>query len=200
MAEIPILLLSAGASRRMGRAKQLLPWGQHTLIEHQVRILTSTGNPVLVVLGHQAEQVMPLLKKYPVRTGLNKQWKKGMGSSISCGIGELDKMFPGAAGALITQLDQPLIKASHFIKMLAEFEPGKNQIIVSSSTRGWEGVPVLFDRSYFPELRALRDEKGARRIFRSRPDHVKFLESSDLLDDMDTPEAYEKLLATYRNQ
>lgn len=200
MAEIPILLLSAGASNRMGRAKQLLPWGDHTLIEHQVRVLTGTGNPVLVVLGSQAEQVMPLLKKYPVRTRLNKQWEKGMGSSISCGIDELEKMFPKAAGALIAQLDQPLIKVSHFIRMLDNFEPGRGQIIVSRSESGWEGVPVLFDRSYFPELQDLKDEEGAKKIFRSRPEHVYFMESTDMLEDMDTPEAYEKLLATYRNQ
>ncbi len=198
MAEIPILLLAAGASQRMGKAKQLLPWGEHTLIEHQVRILTRTVSPVLVVLGHLAERMLPLLEKYPVRTCVNKHWEKGMGSSISYGISELEKSFPEAGGALITQLDQPLVTVSHFKQMLGKFEAGLNQIIVSRSASGWEGVPVLFDSSYFEELMGLMGEEGARKIFRSHSGYVKILESSDVLEDLDTPEAYVQLLELYK--
>jgi molybdenum cofactor cytidylyltransferase len=200
MAEIPILLLAAGASRRMGQAKQLLPWGPHTLIEHQVQTLMKTGQPVVVVLGHLSERIVPLLEPLPVLTLIHTHWEMGMGSSIACGIGEVKKKFPEACGALITQLDQPLITEFHLNKMLRTFQPDSKQIIVSRSSTGWEGVPVLFDRYYFKALQLLRVEEGARKIFRDKPQYIKCVESSDLMEDMDTPEAYQELLATYNRR
>jgi molybdenum cofactor cytidylyltransferase len=197
MAEIPILLLAAGSSSRMGRAKALLPWGEGTLIEHQVKTLLKTGHPVVVVLGHQPDQVLPLLDNYPVRVSVNQHWKKGMGSSIAHGIRQLKKEFPEAAGVLITQLDQPLITSAHFNKMLSVYLPESRQIIVSQSPTGWQGVPVLFARGYFKELQELNGEGGARKIFRSHPQEVKVVECGDILEDMDTPEAYQKLLETH---
>jgi molybdenum cofactor cytidylyltransferase len=200
MAEIPILLLAAGASSRMGSAKQLLPWGTHTLIEHQVQTLLKTGQAVVVVLGHLSEHLVPLLKPFPVVTLIHTHWDKGMGSSIAFGTAEVVKEFPEACGTLITQLDQPLITEFHYKEMLGAFQPDSNQIIVSRSSTGWEGVPVLFDRHYFKALQLLRGEEGARKIFRDQPGLVKGVESRDLLEDMDTPEAYEQLLAQFNRR
>lgn len=200
MAEIPILLLAAGASHRMGQPKQLLPWGLHTLIEHQVQTLLKTGQPVVVVLGHLWERIVPLLEPLPVLTLIHAHWETGMGSSIACGIGEVKKKFPEACGAMITQLDQPLITESHLDKLLGSYQPGSKQIIVSRSSTGWEGVPVLFDSYYFKVLQLLRGEEGARKIFRDHPRFVKSIESADPLDDMDTPEAYQELLSKYKRK
>lgn len=198
MTEIPILLLAAGGSNRMGKAKQLLPWGKSTLIEHQIHRLLETGNPVLVVLGHLGEQISSLLEPYPVATLVHKHWDKGMGSSISLGIREMEKLFPKAKGAMIAQLDQPLITASHYTRLVSNFQSGLGQIIVSRSSSGWEGVPVLFDREYFKELQELKGEEGARKIFRSHSRAVIVIDSQEVLDDMDSPETYEELLAKYK--
>jgi molybdenum cofactor cytidylyltransferase len=200
MAEVPILLLAAGASSRMGRAKSLLPWGEGTLIEHQVRTLLRTGHPVAVVLGPQPDPILALLEGYPVRASVNQQWRKGMGSSIAHGVGQLQKEFPEAAGVLITQLDQPLLTSAHLQSMFNAFQPGSRQIIVSQSLSGWQGVPVLFDRVYFEALQKLDGEGGARKIFRSRPQAVKVMECGDILEDMDTPEAYKELLERFKHQ
>ena len=197
MAELPVLLLAAGASRRMGQAKQLLPWGEITLIEHQIQTLLKTGNPVLVVLGHVQEQISPLLEPYLVMPLNHQQWERGMGSSIAFGIRELEKEFPDAGGVLIAQLDQPLVSESHFRAMLEHFRAGAQQIIVTRSASGWEGVPVLFDRQYFRALKELGGEEGARKIFRQHSRSVTYIESRDVVEDMDTPESYEKMLALY---
>ena len=197
MTEIPFLLLAAGASSRMGQAKQLLPWGKGTLIEHQVQTLLKTSNPVLVMLGHQADQIRPVLNKYPVKICINKLWKNGIGSSISQGIKSLEKVFPNAAGVLISQVDQAMITSSHFEKMIKAFKPESQQIIVSSSPSGWQGVPVLFDRRYFAELQRLSGDEGARKVFRSHEGAVQILEAPDILEDMDTPEAYQLQLDRY---
>lgn len=200
MVEIPILLLAAGASRRMGQAKQLLPWGKSTLIEHQVQTLLRTAKPVLVVVGHLSERILPLLEAYPVRILEYKHWERGMGSSISFGIGELERRFPKADGVLITHLDQALLTESHINEMLSIFQPKSAQIVVSCSSSGWEGVPVLFDRVYFESLQLLGGEEGARKIFRQHPRQIVRIESSDLLEDMDTPEAYQRLLSISREK
>jgi molybdenum cofactor cytidylyltransferase len=197
MAEIPILLLAAGASHRMGQAKQLLPWGEHSLIEYQVQILLRTGQPVVVVLGHLWERIAPLLESFSVVVLKNKQWDRGMGTTIAFGIRELEKKFPMANGALIAQVDQPLITGSHFDKLLSFFRQDSQQIIVSRSSSGWEGVPVLFDRYYFKALQTLDGEAGARKIFRQYSPNVNSIESSDVLEDMDTPEAYQEFLTEF---
>ncbi len=197
MAELPLLLLAAGASRRMGQPKQLLPWGEITLIEHQIRTLLKTGNPVMVVLGHLEQQIAPLLEPYPVLPLNHQQWERGMGSSIAFGIRELEKKYPRAEGALIAQLDQPLVSESHFRTMLGHFRAGEQQIIVTRSATGWEGVPVLFDRQYFTALQELEGEEGARKIFRHHSRSVRYIDSSDVVEDMDTPESYTKMLALY---
>jgi molybdenum cofactor cytidylyltransferase len=200
MAEIPILLLAAGASRRMGRSKQLLPWGHQTLIEHQVQTLLKTGQPVVVVLGHQSERILPLLQKYPVLILIHEHWDRGMGSTIAFGIGKLAKTYPEASGALVTQLDQPLITERHYNELLSTFQPDSKQIIVSRSRAGWEGVPVLFDSYYFEALQRLDGEEGAKKVFRGHSQFVKRVESFDILEDMDTPGTYQEFLTIYRRR
>jgi molybdenum cofactor cytidylyltransferase len=71
MADIPLILLAAGGSTRMGRPKQLLPWGNQTLIEYQIQTLQKTGNPVNVVLGSNANLVIPVIEKYNVTFFIN---------------------------------------------------------------------------------------------------------------------------------
>ena len=200
MAEIPCLLLAAGASSRMGRPKALLPWGKGTLMDHQVQTLLKTGHPVVVVLGHGADEIDPILDNYPLRYTVNRQWKNGMGSSIAHGTKYLAREFPEAAGVLITQVDQPLLTTLYFKKMFRMFQPGSRQIMVSQSPSGWQGVPVLFDRVYFEALQNLSGEGGARKIFRAHPQAVKVVECEDILEDMDTPEAYQRFLEKFKRE
>ena len=199
MAKIPILLLAAGASSRMGVPKQLLPWGSQTLIEHQINTLLKTGHPVNVVLGSNSNLVIPVIEKYGVDTFYNTEWESGMGSSISFGICQIIQKFPDADGVLITLLDQPLITTSYFEKMLATYQPGSQKILVSHSTSGWTGVPVLFDKCYFKELAKLSNDEGAKKITKRHEESVNFLEGAELLEDMDTFKTYQQLLSKFNN-
>ncbi|MFY9152632.1 MAG: nucleotidyltransferase family protein, partial [Prolixibacteraceae bacterium] len=187
MAEIPILLLAAGGSSRMGQPKQLLPWGNLSLIEHQIQTLLKTGNPVNVVVGSNSDLVMPVLEKYPVNIFVNANWESGMGSSISLGISQIKDRFPEVTGVLITLLDQPLITTAYIEKMLASFQPGSQQILVSHSSSGWTGVPVLFDVCYFKELTELKNDEGAKKVIKLHNANVILLEGGEILADMDTP-------------
>lgn len=197
MANVPHLLLAAGSSNRMGQPKQLLPWGDKTLIEHQVHTRLQTNQDVVVVLGCQADIVLPLIEKYPVTVLINNQWVKGMGNSISYGIKMLIKYYPHADGVLISLLDQPLITTEHLEKILSTFQSESKQIIASQAASGWIGVPALFDKVYFEELTKLNGEQGAKKIIQKHQPFVKSIVCDKILEDMDTPEKYEELLKIY---
>jgi molybdenum cofactor cytidylyltransferase len=182
----------------MGQPKQLLPWGNKTLIEHQIQIRLQTGQDVIVVIGGHSEKVLPLVGKHPVTVLLNNEWDDGMGNSIAYGIKMLNKKFPMSDGVLISLLDQPLVTISHFEKMLSSFQSGYKQIIVSQSASGWSGVPVIFDKFYFEELKKLKGKEGARKIIHRHLSSVKYIECGNLLEDIDTPEAYLQLLNKFK--
>ena len=197
MANIPILLLAAGSSSRMGQPKQLLPWGNQTLIEYQIQTLQQTGSQVNVVLGSNSNLVIPVIEKFPVNVFINTDWESGMGSSISLGINQIIQKNPDADGILITLLDQPMVTSSYIEKMLGTYQPCSQQIIVSLSTSGWIGVPVLFDQCYFKELTELSNDQGAKKIFKLHEEQIILLDGGELLEDMDTPETYQQLLSKF---
>lgn len=194
MAEIQHLLLAAGNSSRMGRPKQMLPWGNQTLIGHQIQTLLQTGNPVNVVLGSHSDMVIPLIEKYTVNVFINTGWENGMGSSVAFGVNKLLKKNRAMEGVLISLLDQPLVTATHLKKMLNAFRPGNRQIIVSQSSSGWEGAPVLFDKTYFNELKKLKGKEGAKTIIQQYKNDAISINCGEILEDMDTPESYQRML------
>jgi molybdenum cofactor cytidylyltransferase len=200
MAEIPVLLLAAGSSSRMGQPKQLLAWGNVTLIEHQIITLVKTGNPVNVVLGCKSDLITSYIEKYKINIIINRKWKEGMGSSISCGINQIIKTFPESNGVLITLVDQPLITTDYFETMTDSFRPGCKQILVSKSCSGWIGVPALFDKFYFRHLLKLSNDQGAKKIISWFEEKVNILNCNDLMEDIDSPQAYQFLQKKNTNQ
>lgn len=199
MNNAPILLLAAGSSTRMGQPKQLLPWGNQTLIEHQIKTYLKTGQSVFVVLGANAEIVLPVIEKLPVSVVINENWNEGMGNSLAFGVHQITAKLPEVSGILITLLDQPLVTASYLEKMLDAFSPGAQQIIVSQSASGWKGVPVLFDKSYFKELLLLQNEEGAKKVIKHHTEKSILMEAGELLEDTDTPQSYRKLFNKHIN-
>ena len=199
MVEIPIILLAAGGSTRMGRPKQLLPWGNQTLIEHQIQTLMKTGSPVNVILGSDSNLIIPVINKYSVNFFINNRWENGMGNSIAFGINQTAKLFPSAEGVLISLLDQPMVNTSHYEKMIGKFQSSFQQIIVSHSDTGWNGVPVLFDNCYFAELETLDGEEGAKVIIQRHKNSVINMDCKEILEDMDTPEVYQEMVNKFLN-
>lgn len=200
MNKIAVLLLAAGSSSRMGQPKQLLAWGNTTLIEHQIRTLIKTGNPVNVVLGSNSDLIVPIIENYKVNIFINNNWENGMGSSISHGISEIIRQFPKLGGVLITLLDQPLVTTSYYDELLGKFQPGFQQILASHSASGWTGVPVLFDKYYFKDLIELKNDEGAKKIIRQHEKNVIIVECGEIMEDMDTTQSYVQLLRKYFNR
>ncbi len=148
-------------------------------------------------LGCNSNLIIPVIEKYNITISINDRWKEGMGSSISCGISRIKKSFPDADGVLIALNDQPLVTLSYFEKLISSYSPGAKQILISQSSSGWSGVPALFDKFYFNELSELSSESGAKKIINSYKEKVIAFDGGELLQDIDTPHTYLKLLKIY---
>lgn len=198
MNKVPVLLLAAGASSRMGQSKQLLPWGEDSLIEYQTKHLNNLGQRVLTVLGAHFETINSEAN-LSTEVFFNHRWRMGMGFSIAAGIQQLRKLEPRMDGVLIALLDQPLIPLAHYKQLIEGFETGKEQIVVSTFPDGTWSVPVVFDASYLDQLAQLTGDRGAMRLVKKHADLVQTVEC-DFLEDMDTMEAYQFQLKRFNPQ
>ncbi len=117
-----------------------------------------------------------------------------MGSSVNCGMNEIEKHFPNADGIMISLVDQPLISLAHYEKMLSLFKKGEGQIVASKSASGWLGVPAIFSKKYFDSLKNLQAEKGAKDIIRNNEKFCLPVECPEIVDDIDTYDSYQKIL------
>lgn len=193
MNKIPVILLAAGGSVRMGQPKQLLPWGKKTLIEHQVENLLNIDNPVVVILGNASDLVIKVLEKYNTEIVINENWETGLGSSVVSGIKHVIEKFPDSNGVMTALLDLPLISVQHYHNLLKNFQPGTGQIIISTSADGWKGVPAVFDKCYYDELKTLKGDEGAKNIIRKYMDKTISIDCGILLKDLDTQEDFQRL-------
>ncbi|MGH2365567.1 MAG: nucleotidyltransferase family protein [Chloroflexota bacterium] len=159
---IAALLLAAGESTRMGQPKALLPWRGRTLLESQLAILLDAPvDPVVVVLGHRADDLRPLLPTSTrLRVVLNPRYAEGRSTSIAAGASTLP---PATAGALVASVDQPL-DSEVLALMLAAHGDGASAIVVPSLGQR-RGHPVLFDASILPELLTVAEaSQGLREV------------------------------------
>jgi len=199
MPEIELVLLAAGASSRMGSPKPLLPWGQSTLLENRVQTLQKINQPITIVLGSTAEQIIPLIKDKKIKILLNPNWIDGMSSSIAYAAKSLMQGPRSPDGILIMTTDQPLVDAVYLNQLLTTFRPNQKQIVVSQSDAGWKGIPVLFDKEYFQELGNISGDQGAKPIVEKYAHLVHYCKAGNKLEDMDTPERYQKMLELATN-
>ena len=194
---IGLVILAAGASTRMGVAKQLLAFRGRSLLRHAAEeALTSGCHPIVVVLGAHAERLTDEISELPVRVVVNARWSQGMGTSIRAGIEALmaDPGGDEVAAAVLAVCDQPFFSAA-IVHGLVAAHQRSGSAIVAATYEGTRGVPALFSRSLFPELAALDGHEGARRVIQSHPDEtvvVPFLEGAF---DIDTSEDYTRLAA-----
>ncbi|BDU72486.1 nucleotidyltransferase family protein [Mesoterricola silvestris] len=151
---LPAVILAAGASRRLGRPKQLERYGGVSLLRRAVAAVGACS-PVLVVTGCRAADMEAELRGLDVRVVPNPGWEEGMASSIRAGVRALD---PGVEGALFLVCDQPAVDAALVARLLARWkgEP------VACAYGGVRGIPAILPARAFPELLALAGDRGAR--------------------------------------
>lgn len=194
-ATIGLIILAAGASTRMGKPKQLLPFQGQSLIQYSTQIgLTSRCFPVVVVLGANASLIKLDIKDLPVFITENTKWMHGMASSIHSGLEMLLSINPNVEAAIIMLCDQPFVKATLLNQLIDTYHQSQKPII-ACSYEGTLGVPTLFDKSYFAQLQALKGQEGARKIIASHSSLVEKISFPQGSVDIDTPEDYLSLSA-----
>lgn len=182
---LPAIVLAAGASRRLGQAKQLLKFGGETLLERAIRLARQAGAaPIWVVLGAQ-HSIIAASVSLPGAIGVfNPDWEQGLSTSIHAGLRALGA---GAAGTLILSCDQPRLSADHLRALIAAFAGQTEPAIVASAYAGKRGVPAVFPRAVFPHLLALRGDTGARDLLREPPCPLVAIDFPGGEVDIDTP-------------
>jgi molybdenum cofactor cytidylyltransferase len=186
-----IVILAAGASVRMGVAKQSLKFEGATLLLRAVHTaLKSNCEPVVIVLGARADELQKSLCGQTVEVILNESWSAGMGTSIRAGVSAIASQPIDAA--MIFLCDQPLISAAILDRMV-EAHFSSDQSITAAFYGETTGTPVIFSASYFDELKALGDAHGGKSLLKKYPDRVQMFPLPEAEMDIDTPSDYQKL-------
>jgi molybdenum cofactor cytidylyltransferase len=189
------IVLAAGQSSRLGRPKQLLPIHGEPLIRHTLRrVLASSLDQVILVVGHEADDVRTAVADLPVACVFNPDAAAGQSTSVRAGLAALS---PEAEAAVFILGDQPGVDPNVIDTLIASWrESGAPVVVPRYEDR--MGNPVLFDRRLFPELAALEGDSGARPVVRAYHDsgelHAAPVAGS-APPDVDTEADYAALIA-----
>lgn len=188
-----LVILAAGASRRMGSPKQLIEIdGRPLLVRAIEAALAAPVWPVVVVLGANAVAIRPVIGHLPVLVIENPAWSEGMASSIREGVATLRQFSRTLDAAVLALCDQPGFSAATVESLLAAHR-ATGRGIVAARYSGRLGAPALFAREHFAALTALTGEEGARDLLNADPARVAAVELPELARDLDTPADLEGL-------
>jgi CTP:molybdopterin cytidylyltransferase MocA len=188
---IAAVVLSAGESSRMGRPKALLPIQGQTFVERIVTALGQAGlDNVIVILGHNAEEMGRRIAHLPVRVLINADYAKGQLSSLQVAVRHL-LADEDCEAMLVHLVDHPYIDAALVRLLMDRFQATRKSIIVPRF-HGKRGHPVIFARALFHELLAAPLDQGAKAVVNAHRDETLEVETSDegITLDIDTPELY----------
>jgi CTP:molybdopterin cytidylyltransferase MocA len=191
------IVLAAGASSRMGRAKAVLPLGPtgETVLARVIRGLIEGGAvDVTVVAGAHIDAVRSAMPSTDRRVRLVEHagWQKGQLSSLIAGLDAVDS--PQLEAVLVTLVDVPLVRPDTVAAVLHAWRETRAPI-TRPVDGDRHGHPVVFDAAVFDELRAADPRVGAKAVFaahRARILDVPVQDDGAFLD-LDTPEDYERI-------
>jgi molybdenum cofactor cytidylyltransferase len=186
-----IIILAAGASTRLGKPKQLLPWQGSTLLQHAVQVAQQVTRQPIVVLGAHLHQLEAVLDQGNVQIVHNPSWKEGIASSIRHGLQAAMRQTPDQGIFMVC--DQPFVSAALLQELvLAHEKTGKS--IIASAYAGTVGIPALFDTNFFPQLLNLEGDTGAKKIIQQYSEHTYAVPFPMGHIDIDTAEEYDALV------
>ena len=167
---IAALVLAAGASKRLGRPKQLIELDGRTLVERTATACLEGGcSPVVVTVGHAADDVRRALAGTAVTIIDSVGWREGIAASIRAGLAAVGER---SQAVVLAVCDQPAL-SSAVIRRLVEAWDGDPKGRVACAYAGILGVPVLFARGWFEELARLRGERGAQALLAFECERVR---------------------------
>jgi molybdenum cofactor cytidylyltransferase len=192
---IAAIVLAAGRSRRMAPHNKLLVvdrTGKPMIARVVDNVLSSHARPILVVTGHQAEQVQHALGGRPVRYVHAEDYAEGLSASLKAGIAAVPEE---CAAAVVCLGDMPLVTGRMIDRLLSAYDPDEGRLIVLPTYHGKQGNPMLWDREFFPEILDVSGDSGARFLVGQHIEAVAEVEMADdaVLRDFDTTESLSTL-------
>jgi molybdenum cofactor cytidylyltransferase len=188
---IAAVVMAAGRSRRMAPHNKLLVadrTGKAMIARVVDNVLSSNARPVVVVTGHQAEQIQHALGGRPVRYVHAADYADGLSASLKTGIAAVPEE---CAAAVVCLGDMPLVTGRMIDRLLSSYDPDEGRLIVLPTFRGKQGNPMLWDRRFFAEILQITGDSGARFLLGKHIEAVAEVEVADdaVLRDFDTTES-----------
>ena len=194
------IILAAGESRRMGQPKQLLPFGDRTMLECVIDAFRSPRvDEIRVVLGYRADEIAAKIAPragtpVPPRIKMvtNDRYQQGMFTSIQAGLRALPKK---AKLVLIAVCDQPRLKRETVEQLIDKCEEERHKILIPSYN-GRQGHPPVLRAQYAKEILAMDESLTLKHFYAEHADDITRLVVDDegLLVDIDDRETYEREL------
>jgi molybdenum cofactor cytidylyltransferase len=177
----------------MIRPKLIMPFSGSTIIENVINnIPDNLVEGKIIVLGAWMNEILEVIGGTKARHCINDEYKKGMLSSVRCGI----KALPATAEAvLFFPGDQPGIPGEVTETLIRAREKTGKGIIITVHDRK-RGHPILIDKKYFSEINNLDERIGLRELSSRHPDDIFEAETGSqiVLRDIDTPEDYSEAI------
>lgn len=190
-AAIAGIVLAAGSSTRMGRNKMLLDVGGEPLVRRAARAAVEAGlDPVLVVVGHEADRVQEAVAGLGCRTVLNPDHAQGVRVSMQAGVRALPA---DTRAAVVILADMPFVTAA-MIRTLADRYRTDTPPLVVSEYGDVNAPPTLYDRALFAELLDSTGEGCGKHVVKKhKAEAVVVAWPEAALFDVDAPEDYERV-------
>lgn len=189
---VTAVVLAAGEAKRMGQTKQLLPWGETTVLGQTLHHLQQSAvSGIIVVTGHQGPEVAAVAAAAGIPTLHNPHYASGeMLSSLQTAVRQLP---PHCAAVLVVLADQPMVEPQTIDQLLQAYWQGHGEI-VAPVFEGQRGNPVLIGRSCFDALLALPPGSAPRDLLKAHAGEVHLVNvaSDAVLRDIDRPQEYER--------
>ena len=165
------VVLAAGSSTRLGRPKQLEPWGDTNLLGHVVaRAGSFPVEEVWVVLGYDIDRILAETHLGQAGVVENPEWEEGIASSIRVGLDAVTRLSR-CDQVLILIGDQPDVSAA-VVEELLRSHARAGKPVSLPKYRYSSGNPVVVQRSLWPRLMSLEGDDGAKRLWQAHPEWV----------------------------
>ena len=183
---ISAIFLAAGQSKRLLKENKLLKiYKKKPLINHALNsVIKSKVSQIIIVLGYESHKVKKIINKNKkIQFIFNKKYKKGMSTSIKCGLNKISKKNKGF---IIVQSDMPFIKTIHINKICSSILKKKHLVHVLKFKKK-VGNPIGFDIAVLSKFKKIKGEYGAKFMVKRLKNQTNFIKvtSGNIFKDFD---------------